>query len=104
MCRSEELFYQLALRQFGDMARLRLDPPPLVRTLVALAVDLPQLDLYSRVAEDLARSNAKYKENFEEMEREAALDTPELFQEYMLAEPEDQEGFRVSVKLLISKA
>ena len=39
MCRSEELFYQLALRQFGDMARLRLDPPPLVRTLVALAVD-----------------------------------------------------------------
>ena len=80
------------------------DSIPLSEYLVALAVDLPQLDLYGRVAEDLARSNAKYKENFEEMEREAALDTPELFQEYMLAEPEDQEGFRVSVKLLVSKA
>lgn len=36
---SEELFYQLALRQFGDMGRLRLNPAPSLRTLVALAVD-----------------------------------------------------------------
>ncbi|KAL1753368.1 Spc7 kinetochore protein-domain-containing protein [Schizophyllum commune] len=77
---------------------------PLSEYLVALAVDLPQLDLYGRVAEDLARSNAKYKENFEEMEREAALDTPELFQEYMLAEPEDQEGFRHYLTLIKANA
>ncbi|EPS97454.1 hypothetical protein FOMPIDRAFT_1166598 [Fomitopsis schrenkii] len=36
---AEELFYQLALRQFGDMGRLRLNPAPSLRTLVALAVD-----------------------------------------------------------------
>ncbi|KAI0826529.1 DNA mismatch repair protein MutL [Trametes gibbosa] len=34
-----ELFYQLALRQFGDMPRIRLDPPPQLCALVALAVD-----------------------------------------------------------------
>ncbi|RPD65607.1 DNA binding protein [Lentinus tigrinus ALCF2SS1-7] len=34
-----ELFYQLGLRQFGNFSRIRLDPPPDLRTLVALAVD-----------------------------------------------------------------
>ncbi|KZT70490.1 DNA mismatch repair protein MutL [Daedalea quercina L-15889] len=36
---AEELFYQLGVRQFGDMSRLRLDPAPSLRTLVTLAVD-----------------------------------------------------------------
>lgn len=36
---SAELFYQLGLRQFGNFARIRLDPPPELRMLVALAVD-----------------------------------------------------------------
>lgn len=35
---SEELFYQLGLRQFGDFSRLKLQPPPSLRTLVDLAV------------------------------------------------------------------
>ena len=37
-CCSEELFYQLGLRQFGDISRLRLEPPPLLRSLVEIAV------------------------------------------------------------------
>jgi hypothetical protein len=37
--RSEEMFYQLALMQFGSYRRLRLDPPPPLRTLLKLAVD-----------------------------------------------------------------
>ncbi|KAF9819424.1 hypothetical protein IEO21_02167 [Rhodonia placenta] len=36
---TEELFYQLGLRQFGDMSRFKLDPAPSVRTLVELAID-----------------------------------------------------------------
>ncbi|KAI0938628.1 hypothetical protein AcW1_001690 [Taiwanofungus camphoratus] len=36
---AEELFYQLGLRQFGNMSRLQLQPPPALRTLVTLAVD-----------------------------------------------------------------
>lgn len=35
---AEELFYQLGLRQFGDFSRLKLQPPPSLRTLVDLAV------------------------------------------------------------------
>lgn len=35
----EELFYQLGLRQFGNFSRIRLDPPPSLRKLIALAVD-----------------------------------------------------------------
>jgi len=33
------MFYQLALMQFCDYRRLRLDPPPSLRTLLKLAVD-----------------------------------------------------------------
>jgi hypothetical protein len=36
---SEELFYQLGLRQFGDYHQMKLQPPPPLRTLIALAID-----------------------------------------------------------------
>ncbi|EGO03568.1 hypothetical protein SERLA73DRAFT_165231 [Serpula lacrymans var. lacrymans S7.3] len=36
---AEELFYQLGLRQFANFGKLKLDPPPPLRTLVSLAVD-----------------------------------------------------------------
>jgi predicted transposase YdaD len=38
----EELFYQLGLRQFGNFARLKLDPPAPLRALIKLAVDAEQ--------------------------------------------------------------
>uniref|UniRef100_A0A8H8CGK4 DNA mismatch repair protein S5 domain-containing protein n=1 Tax=Psilocybe cubensis TaxID=181762 RepID=A0A8H8CGK4_PSICU len=36
---AEELFYQLGLRQFGDMSRIKLDPAPSLHELVQIAVD-----------------------------------------------------------------
>ncbi|TFK41668.1 DNA binding protein [Crucibulum laeve] len=36
---AEELFYQLGLRQFGDFKKLKLEPPPPLRTLIEIAVD-----------------------------------------------------------------
>lgn len=36
---SEELFYQLGLRQFGNFNFLKLSPPPSVHDLVHLAVE-----------------------------------------------------------------
>jgi hypothetical protein len=36
---SEELFYQLGLRQFGALSHIRLEPAPALRTLLALAID-----------------------------------------------------------------
>ena len=47
-----ELFYQLGLRQFGDLPRIRLDPPPALRTLVALAVDAEEGVGKSGLSED----------------------------------------------------
>ena len=36
---SEELFYQLGLRQFNNFAKFRLEPAPPLRKLVSIAVD-----------------------------------------------------------------
>ncbi|KAG8918270.1 DNA mismatch repair protein [Tulasnella sp. 417] len=36
---AEEMFYQLALRQFGNFSRIKLEPPPPIRHLIKLAVD-----------------------------------------------------------------
>lgn len=33
------MFFQLGLMQFGSFRRLKLDPPPPIRTLLKLAVD-----------------------------------------------------------------
>ncbi|KAJ7634137.1 histidine kinase-like ATPase [Mycena polygramma] len=39
---AEELFYQLGLRQFGNFTRLKLQPPPPLRTLIEIAVELEE--------------------------------------------------------------
>ncbi|KAJ7484753.1 histidine kinase-like ATPase [Mycena latifolia] len=39
---AEELFYQLGLRQFGDFSRLKLQPPPPLRTLIEIAIELEE--------------------------------------------------------------
>ena len=36
---SEELFYQLGLRQFGNFPKLKLEPPAPLRPLIKLAID-----------------------------------------------------------------
>ncbi|KAF8962298.1 DNA mismatch repair protein MutL [Flammula alnicola] len=35
---AEELFYQLGLRQFGDLSRIKLEPPPSLRNMIEIAV------------------------------------------------------------------
>ncbi|KAJ6486921.1 histidine kinase-like ATPase [Mycena sanguinolenta] len=39
---AEEVFYQLGLRQFGNFSRLKLQPPPPLRTLIEIAVELEE--------------------------------------------------------------
>ena len=36
---SEELFWQLGVRQFGNLPRLKLDPPPSIRVLISFAIE-----------------------------------------------------------------
>ena len=63
---------------------------PLAEYFTAMAIDIPQLDLYSRVSKDLEAWMAKSKIVFDEAEEEAAKLTPELFVEYARAEEEGQ--------------
>lgn len=38
----EELFYQLGLRQFGDMSRLKLQPAPSLKDLLEISVGVEE--------------------------------------------------------------
>jgi DNA mismatch repair protein MLH1 len=42
VCR-EELFYQLGLRQFGDMPRIKLQPSPPLMKLLEIAVNAEEI-------------------------------------------------------------
>ncbi|KAJ7052919.1 DNA mismatch repair protein MutL [Mycena amicta] len=59
---AEELFYQLGLRQFGNFNRLKLQPPPPLRKLMVIAVELEETteesgltkrEIVERIAETL---------------------------------------------------
>ncbi|TFK30384.1 hypothetical protein FA15DRAFT_751438 [Coprinopsis marcescibilis] len=57
---------------------------------VSMAIDIPQLELFTRVSRDLQAWMEKSKVSFQETEEEAAKVTPELFVEYSRADEEDQ--------------
>lgn len=57
---------------------------------IALAIDVPQLALYSRVSSDLQAWMQQSRVVFAEAEDEAAKMTPELFVEYSRADEEGQ--------------
>ncbi|KAN0085797.1 hypothetical protein V8E55_006931 [Tylopilus felleus] len=71
---AEETFYQLALMQFGSYRRLKLDPPPPLRTLLKLAVDaepgteksgLSKNEIVDRIAKTLLTRRSMLAEYFE---------------------------------------
>lgn len=63
---------------------------PLAEYVTAMAIDIPQLVLYSRVSKDLEGWMAKRKIVFAQVEEEAAKATPELFVEYARADEDGQ--------------
>jgi kinetochore protein Spc7/SPC105 len=68
---------------------------PMAETAVAIAIDAPQLVLYSRVCQDLEAWMEKSKSEFRQAEEEAAKVTPELFVEYTKVDEESQEELKV---------
>ena len=46
----EELFYQLGLRQFGDFSRIKLDPPPSLRSMEEIAVNADDTTISSHLS------------------------------------------------------
>jgi kinetochore protein Spc7/SPC105 len=69
---------------------------PVSEYVVAMAIDIPQLELYTRVSRDLEAWMEKSKSVFADAEEEAAKVTPELFVEYSRADEEGQADFLVS--------
>lgn len=49
---AQELFYQLGLRQFGNMSRFKLNPPPALKTMIKLAVDAEEGTAKSRYSKE----------------------------------------------------
>jgi kinetochore protein Spc7/SPC105 len=68
---------------------------PLAEYATAIAVDVPQLKLYTRVAKDLQAWIAQSKVVYVQAEEEAAKLTPQLFTEYSQANEEGQEQLLV---------
>ena len=69
---------------------------PLAEYVTAMGIDIPQLELYSRVSKDLEAWMAKSEIVFAQAEEEAAKLTPELFVEYARADEEGQAELLVS--------
>jgi len=78
-----------------------VDDIPLAEFVKAMSIDVPQLDLYSRVSRDLEGWIEKSKVVFAEAEEEAAKVTPELFVEYARADDEGRAELMVCFSYLV---
>ncbi|KAA1468477.1 hypothetical protein DENSPDRAFT_814750 [Dentipellis sp. KUC8613] len=73
---------------------------PLADYMIAMTVDVPQLEQYSRVVKDLQSWIENSKEIYRQAEEEAAKFTPTLFREYSMADEEVQEELLHQLKLI----
>ncbi|TEB13956.1 hypothetical protein FA13DRAFT_1782694 [Coprinellus micaceus] len=87
------VLYQLALRQFGDMSRLKLEPPPPVQALVEIAVDaedtssspLSKAEIAEKITSRLISRRAMLAEyfSFDISEDGHVLSLPLLLKDYI---------------------
>lgn len=68
--------------------------------VVAMAIDVPQLELYTYVARDLEAWIVRSRDIFAEAEVEAARDMPELFREFVGAPEDGQSELLHQLKLI----
>ncbi|TFK22374.1 DNA binding protein [Coprinopsis marcescibilis] len=90
---AEELFYQLGLRQFGDFARLKLEPSPSIHQLLQIALDnedttesdLSKSELVKKIADILLTRREMLSEYFSLDITEGGLleSIPLLLREYI---------------------
>ena len=73
---------------------------PLSEYVVAMAIDVPQLELYTHVSKDLQVWIERIKGIYKEAEEEALKMTPELFQEFVMADEEGQNELLHQLKLI----
>ncbi|KAF7306544.1 Spc7 domain-containing protein [Mycena indigotica] len=76
---------------------------PLAEYGVAMAITVPELDLYSKICNDLQKwMDTDIKAVFEQEEEAAAKVTPQLFTEYLSADEEDREALLHQLHLIRS--
>ncbi|TFY71134.1 hypothetical protein EVG20_g1874 [Dentipellis fragilis] len=73
---------------------------PLADYMIAMTVDVPQLEQYSRVVKDLQSWIQNSEEIYRQAEEEATKFTPTLFREYSMADEEVQEELLHQLKLI----
>ena len=78
------------------------DPIPLSEFAIAMAVDMPRIDLYTAVARDLTAYIQECKKIYREAEAEALKDTPSLFREFALVDESEQAMLIVRTQPLLS--
>ena len=71
---------------------------PLSEYAIAVAIDIPQFGLYTRVSRDLQAWMTRSKEDLESLEDDVAKVSPGLFLEYMRTPDGDRPDFLVSGK------
>lgn len=73
---------------------------PLAEYMVAMAVDVPQLELYTHVSKDLQAWIERIQSIYREAEEEALEMTPQLFQEFISADETGQAELIHQLKLI----
>ncbi|KAI0308028.1 Spc7 kinetochore protein-domain-containing protein [Multifurca ochricompacta] len=81
-------------------ASLQTNDITLADYVVAMAIDAPQLELYSHVAADLQRWIEHSREIYRQAEEEAAKVTPMLFREYSTADEQTRTELLQQLKLI----
>ncbi|TBU34906.1 Spc7 kinetochore protein-domain-containing protein [Dichomitus squalens] len=76
------------------------DPIPLAEFAIAMAVDMPRIDLYTAVARDLMAYIQECKKIYREAEEEALKDTPSLFREFAMVDESEQAMLIHQLKLI----
>ena len=66
------------------------EPIPLAEFAIAMAVDMPRIDLYTAVTRDLTAYVQECKKIYKEAEEEALKDTPSLFREFASVDESEQ--------------
>ncbi|TFY67740.1 hypothetical protein EVJ58_g1422 [Rhodofomes roseus] len=77
-------------RSSAEFSEAEEDPIPLAEFAVAMAVELPRLELFSAVANDLSAWIEESRKICVEAERETEKVTPELFRDFVAADESEQ--------------
>ncbi|RPD81656.1 hypothetical protein L226DRAFT_555808 [Lentinus tigrinus ALCF2SS1-7] len=76
------------------------EPIPLSEFAIAMAVDMPRIDLYTAITRDLTAYIAECRKIYKEAEEEAVKDTPSLFREFASVDESEQAMLIHQLKLI----